>query len=695
VGPQEQEAAAVKLLTLPWQLTAGERATFRSRFLRESRALSRLQHPHILPLWGYGEVDDVSYMIMPLMEGGTLSTRVVLEKERLPLSTVADILSQIASALDYAHAQGIIHRDVKPSNVLFDAHNQAYLGDFGIAHLVEATERVEITSTGQVLGTPYYMAPEQIEGGAITPSIDVYALGVVLYLMVTGQVPFQGDTPLHVALQHLQEAPVPPRMLRPDLPAAAEAVVLQALAKRPGDRFASAGAFADAFNAAIASAGTDTSQDSATAVSSMTRPTPGDSSPALTLVPAVPRRIGEALQDSNGAPGGDVAITALRRATLQSAYDRNRAANKPPYSGVLIETPDEVVWIIATRDWSGEEYASGKARPDLSGTDMHDLDLRRMSLNGATLRGANLRGANLRSVRLEGADLTDADLRWADASAAKLRRATLAGALLERATLSGAALNRVNLTDANLRHTDLSGADLEASVLVGADMTEAVVRGARLRGARMDVGTTLTDLVLDTKTQLGDVVWNGVPLTRVAWAHAPRLGDESGMTAARGRAERARKARDAARAYGDLALALHAQGLLDPASQYRLRAQQLERRTLHLERRYGAWVFSALLNLVAGYGERPGRTLVAYLTVIVGFAGIYHTVAQLQGLGADLPLLSALIFSVTAFHGRGFFPGTLPALTTELAALAATEAIVGLFIELVFIATFSRRFLGS
>jgi hypothetical protein len=331
----------------------------------------------------------------------------------------------------------------------------------------------------------------------------------------------------------------------------------------------------------------------------------------------------------------------------------------------------------------------------LSGADLHDLDLRRIELNGANLRGANLRGANLQRAHLAGADVSGADLRWADLSGATLRRATFAGAAMERAKLTGAALNRVSFADATLRHADLSAADMESVVLAGTDLSEATLGGARLRGARMDAATLLTDLVLDAKTQLGDVVWNGVPLTRIDWGQARVLGDELAIFAARGRDARARKARDAARAYRELALAMRDQGLLLQASHYRLREQRLDRLALLMQRRYGAWCFSALLNLVAGYGERPGRTLIAYLVVILSFTGIYYAVAQAQGLGADLTLLGALTFSVTSFHGRGFFPGTLPALTNPLAALAAMEAICGLFIELVFIATFSRRFLGN
>src|SRR5262249_26346218 len=153
---------------------------------------------------------------------------------------------------------GIVHRDVKPSNVLIDDNGQLYLTDFGIARLFDSganaltVERVAaLTVTGQVLGTPYYMAPEQVKGEPVGPATDVYALGVLVYQMVTGQVPYQGDTPLAVALQHLQDDPCPPSLLRQELPMAAESAILRAIAKQPSDRFASAGALAGAFDAGL------------------------------------------------------------------------------------------------------------------------------------------------------------------------------------------------------------------------------------------------------------------------------------------------------------------------------------------------------------------------------------------------------------------------------------------------------------
>ncbi len=256
------EPVAIKVLTFHDAGTITDHAAFRRRFLREARAARKLKHPHILPVLSFGESDGLTYMIMPLIESGTLASWLAAQPGPLPLSEAADVLRQTAEALDYAHSQGIVHRDIKPSNLLLGPNRSIFLSDFGIARLFDTGDegltkvytaaQGTLTQTGEVLGTPYYMAPEQIKGEPISPASDVYALGIVLYLMVTGQVPFQGETALSVALQHLQEDACPPRLLRSDLPPSGEAVMLRALAKQPEDRYASAGAFAEAFTEALA-----------------------------------------------------------------------------------------------------------------------------------------------------------------------------------------------------------------------------------------------------------------------------------------------------------------------------------------------------------------------------------------------------------------------------------------------------------
>ena len=246
---------AIKVLLPDGDLSITATASFQARFLREAQAASQLRHTHILPILSYhAEASGLSYMELPLMSGGTLAGRIAAGP--VPLDDVADYLRQIASALDYAHHQGVIHRDVKAVNVLLDREGIAYLADFGIARIYEHgsgydgpldSASAPLTQTGQIIGTPACMAPEQFTGGAITPQLDIYALGVLAWQLVTGTLPFVASDSLSLALQHLNTPPPSARALRPELPEPADAALRKALAKRPEDRFESAGTFATAF----------------------------------------------------------------------------------------------------------------------------------------------------------------------------------------------------------------------------------------------------------------------------------------------------------------------------------------------------------------------------------------------------------------------------------------------------------------
>jgi len=240
------EQVAIKVMMPPAQLSRAGRDDFRKRFLREAQTLRQLRHPHIVSIIAAGEVPEIglAYMILPYMTGGTLANR--LRAGPLPLNDVARYLSQLAGALDYAHQRGIVHRDIKPANVLLDAHGDAYLADFGIAKLFDFVGTT-LTTTGQIIGTPEYMAPEQASSGKISPATDVYGLGILAYHLLTGKLPFQGETFIQVAMQIMETPPPSPIRLRPDLPAAANATILQALEKSPGKRYPSAGTFAAAF----------------------------------------------------------------------------------------------------------------------------------------------------------------------------------------------------------------------------------------------------------------------------------------------------------------------------------------------------------------------------------------------------------------------------------------------------------------
>lgn len=220
---------------------------FVARFEHEAQLIARLQHPHILPVIDFGREDKHIYIVMQLVRGGSLDDR--LSRGPLPLPLAARMLGQIASALTFAHEQGIVHRDLKPNNVLLDERDNAYLTDFGIAKMLAGTTK--LTATGNILGTPAYMAPEQWRGELVDARTDIYSLGIMLYEMVIGQLPFSGDTPYTLMYKHFNDAPPPPRLANPDLDPDVEAIILRALAKKPDERFQSAEAMAEEFVTAL------------------------------------------------------------------------------------------------------------------------------------------------------------------------------------------------------------------------------------------------------------------------------------------------------------------------------------------------------------------------------------------------------------------------------------------------------------
>jgi serine/threonine protein kinase len=237
--------AAVKILPASF----ASDPDFLRRFDQEANSAASLDHPNILPVWDYGEQDGTPYLAMPLVPAGSLKE---LLERRGPISpTEAErYLAPIAEALDYAHSRGILHRDVKPANILLREDGRPQLADFGIAKAIEAGQTQGLTQAGRGIGTPEYMAPEQIEGRA-EPRSDIYGLGIVLYQMLSGQLPYDGSTPYEVALKQISN-PLPSlRRLRPDISPAVEAVVMRALAKDPAMRYPNGRAFAAAFHEAI------------------------------------------------------------------------------------------------------------------------------------------------------------------------------------------------------------------------------------------------------------------------------------------------------------------------------------------------------------------------------------------------------------------------------------------------------------
>ena len=218
-------------------LEGAQSEEYRTRFYREARASGVLAHPGIVPVFDVGDDAGVPFLVMEYVDGRNLAD-VIKKGERYTLDRVSEIIQQVAEALGYAHRQGVIHRDIKPANILMTSKavygsERPRITDFGIAKLASS----DITTTGQLLGTPSFMPPEQFTGSPIDGRADLFSLGVILYSLATGEQPFPGETMTAVSYKVVYTEPIPPAKLNPAIPARYEAVILKALAKSPSDRF--------------------------------------------------------------------------------------------------------------------------------------------------------------------------------------------------------------------------------------------------------------------------------------------------------------------------------------------------------------------------------------------------------------------------------------------------------------------------
>jgi serine/threonine-protein kinase len=214
----------------------------RERFRREAEAACRLSHPHICAMLDYGDVDGSVFLVMPYFGGGSLADLIGRERVIAPAAAAA-VAVQVAAALDYAHRRGVVHRDVKPDNILFDEDHNAVITDFGIA---TARFHSKLTGTGRAMGTPHYMSPEQAMGKMVDGRSDLYAVGVMLYEMILGFPPFDGADSYSVGYKHVHEQPVAPDVVDSRTPPALAEIIMRCLAKHPADRFQRGHELADA-----------------------------------------------------------------------------------------------------------------------------------------------------------------------------------------------------------------------------------------------------------------------------------------------------------------------------------------------------------------------------------------------------------------------------------------------------------------
>ena len=365
-------------------------------------------------------------------------------------------------------------------------------------------------------------------------------------------------------------------------------------------------------------------------------------------------------------------------------------------------TRADLEWLLATHenghgpvDWSDESQRDRDGL-DLRGADLSRSDLRNLPL-ARTLGGLTSvdwgrwseEQRNMATISLKEAFLYETRLQGAHLRGAHLQGAYLTGAHLEGADLRKARMGEVHLYAAHLEQTDLRRVHLERADLRKAHLERADLRGAQLQGADLE-GITWED-EMHASPQIADAEWSEVNLTIVNWSSLKVLGDEQQARQLQDRDNQINEYQAAVRANRQLAVALQNQGMNEDAARFAYRAQLCQRVVFRRQNKFGRYLFSLLLDLLAGYGFRPGRSVIWYLVMIFGFALAYFTFGHLPFFP------DAFVFSLTSFHGRGFFPGlgSENSLHNPLVVIAAFEAVIGLLIEISFIATFTQRFFGK
>lgn len=312
-----QREVAIKVLSAE----LSDSSQFVERFKREASALAELEHPHIIPIFDFGQEGSYLYLVMSLKTGGNLSQ--VIREGAVPLDEAQRYIEQIASALDFAHLRGIVHRDLKPANILLDEHRNVFLTDFGIARRLGETR---LTGQGMVVGSPTYMAPEAWRGEEPSAETDVYSLGVILFQLLTGKAPFEETKTARLMNMHLFEQPTPLRSLRPDLGEMFESIVSKALAKDRDQRFRSAGEMAKAVRIAVKNA-----HEPAQA--------PADSDETVILQrtqPKPPPDRDQRLQTPKSAPAADAQKQPARTPTPLAADEVSQPAARPDNTRLIV-----------------------------------------------------------------------------------------------------------------------------------------------------------------------------------------------------------------------------------------------------------------------------------------------------------------------------------------------------------------------